>query len=638
MNLPFLRAPSPVRRWLFAVAAVLAAAGADAQSLRVTAANGSNSQIYDVTFVGTGGYTTVLNTDQSLYASLSSLVFIANAATGAVDLLVADSSRGEIVRYAGAAGAATVIWSTAQGPGPVYPDGVSLSSDGDLFVVSSAPGNPKPAEVWILPHDPQVPSGSGFLAPRLVDASFGGVAVQGLAETLVARTTSAAAGPGDLLVLASDPPSVFVYSAASLASVVAGGGPVSPSRTLIGPAQFPAASVPGGMDFWGPDNTLLISTAGGTILRYGFTAGAATRLADFASGLGNGKFKVKTGIQDAVTYAFVANNNGGDILKFGAPPVTGGPNPPLATVTKGVQRPLGLATTNLSAGAASGCLQSAGGCNLLGNVLKHDVQGVSTLGGYVIEDVCVVPADPRITQYGSCTGHSLPVKQICAGYGDAVIPDSLCGGSGSSGSGFALVKSLTNTADHAKGALIWNDARASSVLTGAGPPCPQTALAWAPLAGEGSIVEGNSLVEMTGTCGTSGAVTRGLSVWGLGLVVNTAALPGKKIRDKWVGFAYSKYDALSSTISLASIDPAFESTLAQCVAASRTFVDHNQFANAAGQLLTCDSLVAANESHFAGSVANPNPSGEIRGRLANLYLTINTRILGNLPLSAWPAP
>jgi hypothetical protein len=625
-------------RSAFGVAALLATVGVHAQSLRVTAADAGNSQVYDVTFLGTGGSTTPLNTDQNLYVGLSSLVFIANASTGKVDLLVADASRGVIVRYAGAAGAATVIWSTTQGPGPVHPDGLSVSSDGDLFVVSSARGDHNRAEAWVLPHDPAVPLGAGFRAPLLVDSSFGGVSVQSLAETVVARTTSAAAGPGDLLVLASDPATVFVYSAVSLRSVLAGGGPVSPARTLLGPGQLPAGAFPGGMDFWPVDNSLLIATVDGTILRYSFTATSATRLPDFSSGLGNGKFRIKTGIEDGVPYAFVANDPGSDILKFGAPPVEGDHNPPLATVTSGVQRPQGLATTNLAASAASACLQSLGGCDLLGNVIKHNVRGVSTLGGFIIEDVCVVPVDPRVAQFGTCTRHSLPVAQVCAGYGDTVIPDTLCGGSGSSGSGFALVKSLTNTVDQTKGALIWNDARASSVLIGSAPPCPQTALAWAPLAAEGTIVEGNALLELTGTCGTSGGVTRGMSIWGLGLVVNTSALPGKKVRDKWVNFAYSKYHSLFDTIALASINPAFQRVLASCVATSRMYVANSQFSHAAAQLLTCDSLVAGNESSFSGTDANPNPSGEIRGRLANLYLTINTRILGNVAPSAWPPP
>ncbi len=74
------------------------------------------------------------------------------------------------------------------------------------------------------------------------------------------------------------------------------------------------------------------------------------------------------------------------------------------------------------------------------------VNGVATLSGFVIEDVRFAPVDPRITQYGTCTGHSLPVAQVrLAGYGTTVILDYLCGSSGSSGTGFALVKSVSSS-------------------------------------------------------------------------------------------------------------------------------------------------------------------------------------------------
>lgn len=623
-------------RPILAIVAVLAVATAHAQSLRVTAANASNNQVYDVTFAGSGGSTTVLNTDQNLYTSLRSLVFIPNAQAGTVDLLVADTLKGKIIRYAGAAGAATVVWSTSQGPGPQYPDGLSVDPAGDLFVVSTGSGTSKPEQLWVLPHDPSVPLGAGFLAPRLIDATFGGVAVQSLDETLVARTTSPAANAGDLLLLASSPDTVFVYSAASVQSVIAGGPPISPTTQLLTASQFPASTDLGGMDFWPPDNSLLITTSGGTVLRYAFAGGPAARLPDFSAGLGNGKFKIKTGIRNGTPYAFVANNNGGEILEFGAPPPAGGPNPPLATVTSGVEHPQGLATTNLQYTASDNCLESAGGCDLMGKVLKHAVQDVPNLSGFLIEDICVVPVDPRIAQYGTCTGHSLPVAQVCAGYGDTVIPDYLCGGSGSTGAGFALVKSLTNSDNQLAGALIANDADSSTVLPGNNPPCPQTVLAWAPLAGEGSVVEGNNMVEMTGTCGTSGAGTRQLSLWGLGLTVNMAALAGNSTRSKWVSFASSKYGTLDATISAASIDPTFESTLLTCINNSQTVFNKHQYAAAASQLLACDSLVAGSPGSFTATAANPNPSGEVRGRLANLYMTINTRLLGNPPAHAWP--
>jgi hypothetical protein len=69
---------------------------------------------------------------------------------------------------------------------------------------------------------------------------------------------------------------------------------------------------------------------------------------------------------------------------------------------------------------------------------------------------------------------------------------------------------------------------------------------------------------------------------------------------------------------------------------SQHYFGKAQYLNAAGQLVACDALVAANESAFTATTSNPNPSGEIRSRLANLYLQIYTRILGNPAPTSWP--
>jgi hypothetical protein len=308
----------------------------------------------------------------------------------------------------------------------------------------------------------------------------------------------------------------------------------------------------------------------------------------------------------------------------------------LAIITKGVHKPLGLVTTNLNAAVAGACLESAGGCDLLGGLITHDISGLQSSSGYVIEDTCVVQVDPRIAQYGSCTGHSLPVAQVCAGYGNAVIPDTLCGGSGSSGSGFALVRSLTNSLDKAKGSLVFNEVFSEEVLPGNNPSCPTSVFAWAPLEGEGTIVEGNALLELTGTCGSSGGLSRGLSLWGIGLVLNESALPGKNAADARVKYAAAKYAALVSTVALANITPYFRKTLTACICDSQEAFERKKFSTAAAKLVDCDALVAKNESSFKASANNANPSGDIRGRFANLYLAVNTRVLGNPPLAAWP--
>jgi hypothetical protein len=95
------------------------------------------------------------------------------------------------------------------------------------------------------------------------------------------------------------------------------------------------------MAFWPADNSLLITTTRGIVYQYDLTH-IANPPTTFAGPLGNGLFKVKTGVASGLPYAYVANNNGGDILQFG------GPNNLLATVTSGVQHPQGLAVTNVA--------------------------------------------------------------------------------------------------------------------------------------------------------------------------------------------------------------------------------------------------------------------------------------------------
>jgi hypothetical protein len=287
---------------------------------------------------------------------------------------------------------------------------------------------------------------------------------------------------------------------------------------------------------------------------------------------------------------------------------------------------------------ASSCLASEGGCDLSNGLIPHTIEGLSSLPGTVTENTCLVPQDPRIVQYGSCTGHTLPVSQVCPGFGTTVIPDTLCGGAGPSKSGFVLVNTVAEGVDALSGILVDSEAVAAQ-LGGTPPACPETVIAWGPRSAsavEGTVPEGTNIVELTGGCGSSRGVSRGLSIYGVGLTLNTAALPGRSLREKLKGFTQQKYENLFKTIADGNMTFRERIEVNACVAISEGLFTFDRAACAARTLVQCDAKVAANVGDFSGSPSDPNVYGDIRGRLANLYLTINTRILGNEANTTWP--
>jgi hypothetical protein len=283
----------------------------------------------------------------------------------------------------------------------------------------------------------------------------------------------------------------------------------------------------------------------------------------------------------------------------------------------------------------------------------------------------------------------LPVNQVCPGFDNTgnslVIPDTLCGSSGSAGQGgqgFALVKTLAgaykkNPAPF-NGSLIFTDADLSKVLpalqgmvnplcnptTVGSPPSPLGTIAWAPLAGEGIVVEGNNLLEISNLCDGSGTRHSGLSLFGIGLGLNTGDL---------VGFTTGKYTALLSTITgeansvaqagpppitvLPALSPPsftppghftpanFSYQLQQCISSSQAAFGQTPAyrSGAAAELLVADQQIVtalAGATPFTPDSDYPNPSGLLRMRLQNIYYTINTRLQLQqaLPTGAPPPP
>jgi hypothetical protein len=681
-------------RCALTVAAVFAATNLPAQSLRVTAANASAPDaVYDVLF--NPGGTTLLNADGGSMQSFHSAVFVPNSATGASDLLVADTVGGAIVRYAGPSGtppvASTVVWSAGMNiPGPSKPDGLSVDAANNLYVVTNWPV----PQVWILQPSATAPGGYG--APMLLDTLFARCKIGSLVETVVVPSTLPAAAQaalaanginaGDLLVLMADinfdpydpreHVTVLDYSAADIQAFLADPSyEINPTSAVL-ETQFRqpyrhSVPLPTGMDIWPADGSLLISTDNGTILQYtlGSTAkptnywkeSNGTLFASIACGYQNCPFfKLRTGLQSGTAYAFVTQSTGtssGNILQFAVPAATPTPyqgfnfTAPTASVatsatttsssTTGSPWGLAVGPAALVVAAASTCATSTG-CNPTGGLSHVILPGPAGVGpqgvhGNIIEQTCIV-TDTRLKADGTCPGN-LSIAAQCPGFSANVIPPTICGASGPAANQFAVIQSTANGVDNVPGILVQTQESPADIIPGTPttPDCtqPRQVLAWAPRlnSAEGTIPEGTAMVDLTGYCDKAGSSTRGNSVWAVGGQLSPTVSSTTR---ELIGFADQKLIALGETIQSANIARPVKALLDVCLVTSALLLDTGRYACAARNVWACDALVADTANSFSTSTDNPNPYGDVRGRLGSLFYTINSRILHNSPNTIWP--
>jgi Bacterial Ig-like domain (group 2) len=667
-------------------AALLAFASLHAQTVPVeqfgfTAVNSNGNALYNVTVTpntqpNTGALITgteVLNTDAAAHGSFFAVARVPNSVTSAMDLIVADAENGRILRYPGPGPASYAVatpifaWSH-QGSGPRYPLSLSADVAGNVYVVSSGvPFDTQPA-LWVLPFNA---STGAYGAPILIDNTCGIVT-----EVLVATTAATAVGSatpawnvGDVLVLSNDifNARVMVYSQAAIQSVLANPGkPLNnPTSIAVGPSLL-HGTLPIGMDIWPADAThgvsLLLTTLGGRVMRFDSASGAMA--ADFASGLGLGLERIKVGTYSTLTYAFVSQftPGRGKILQFGSPPASGA-NLPLASLSTGNKDPQGLAVSSAGSVPVTACVAPSI-CAPLGPQLTTQLSGAGsgTLppAAPLLEESCVVKSDPRVTVVGttwSCAGGNLDVANYCPGFPSTVLPGSMCGHSGPTGAGFVVVKSTAKTVDQAANNTFFQHTVDPNVPL-PGPlnlTCPQLQVfAWAPRSDlpliEGTIVEGgpapgsNYFIDLSGFCDNGGGNSHVLSMMAYGLGLNNAP---SGMANGLPGFVTDKFTNLTSTISAASaqIDPTVAATVQGYVNQAQAFFNggladsaSNGYSCAMNSLASGDAFVRSNLPAFLGSSppGNPNPAGDVDGRLANLFLPIDLFFLTQPANAEWP--
>jgi hypothetical protein len=685
----FLAAPSSrrhtVTKLAIGAAAVFAFASLHAQTVPVqqvgvTAVNSTNDALYNVSVTpnvpaNTGALITgtqILNTDAASHGSYLAVTRVSNSVTSTLDLIVADSATYRILRYPGPGPAsyavsAPIFTYSKNGGGPKYPVALAADVAGNVFALTAGPPFDN-AALWVLPFNATT---GAYGAPILVDDTTG-LTAEVVVATISATPVGAAApawNAGDVLVLVNDSnPRVLVYSQASIAGLLANPGHElgSPTSTAVASSLLSGTS-PMGMDIWPADAThgvsLLIATAGGRVVR--FDSGSNSLSADFAGGLGAGLQRIKVGTYSTATYAFVSQfaSHNGKILQFGAPPASGA-NTPLATLSTGINDPHGLAVTSSGSVPISTCI-APNACQPLGPQLTTQISGTGTANlpptAPLLEESCVVKSDPRVTVVGtnwSCDGRkNLDVANFCPGFPSTVLPGSMCGHSGPTGSGFVVVKATAKTVDkNVNNTFIQSTVDPNLPLPGPlNLNCPQLELfAWAPRSDlpliEGTVVEGgpapgsNFFVDLSGYCDAGGGTSHILSMIAYGLGLNSAP---SGLASGLPGFVTDKFTNLTATITAASpqIAPSVAATVQGYVSQAQTFFNSgvtetasNGFSCALNSLASGDAFLRANLHSFLGAAppGNPNPAGEIDGRLANLFLPIDLFFLLAPPNAEWP--
>jgi predicted outer membrane repeat protein len=356
-----------------------------------------------------------------------------------------------------------------------------------------------------------------------------------------------------------------------------------------------------------------------------------------------------------------------------------------ATDQRGVARPVGGEFPSCSSGAyqftssqpvqngtgtAAGCTSPAM-CNITGGETQSIAAGtpaaaaaLAALTGsaaVITENVCTVTVDPRqicppgIPSSPYYNSRTLPLAAMCpslpsGGAGNSVVPDYLCGAYGSggaeTGTGFAVIQGIANGVNGIPGLLDMNDANPDAFF----PPGGNSFTECSPVTGafidnisdgwgpwslspiEGTIPEGDRIIELTDGCGGNKQTSGGMSLTLIGVTLNlanaTQELGG--LPKTLVNFAEFKYVNLGVEVAEDPIDTPNKVRLLEILVQGAAFLAAGKNGCAEDTLYEADRYVINNATHFHGVPAlDPNSYGRTRARILNLFFTLFTRLDGN---------
>jgi hypothetical protein len=102
-----------------------------------------------------------------------------------------------------------------------------------------------------------------------------------------------------------------------------------------------------------------------------------------------------------------------------------------------------------------------------------------------------------------------------------------------------------------------------------------------------------------------------------------------------------KYTNLIAAVNAANVSNSVQQNLVKCIQGSQK--DFNalppNYTSALTELLSCDGQVVKGKTKFTPTPGiDPNPFGEIRGRIGNVYLWISYQFAGRGTPTQWPLP